>query len=167
VYWLSTVIFLAHIAEEFPRFPAWATRHFGATSRAWYVYSHVALVAIAVIISAHAEATAPRTAWPMLSAAFQWALATNALFHITTSVLFREYSPGLISGALLSLPGTLYLFSHALAAQLLTRPQLAMALGLGTVACAAAVGSLWLRMDFDWRLRRPPRATSAGPPGAA
>ena len=45
LYWLPLVVFLAHIAEEGPRFPQWATRHFGATSRAFYFYSHLVLVA--------------------------------------------------------------------------------------------------------------------------
>ena len=47
-YWLPLIVFIPHMIEEYPRFPAWATRHFGATSKAWYVYSHVLYVTIAV-----------------------------------------------------------------------------------------------------------------------
>jgi hypothetical protein len=155
LYWLPTLVFLAHIAEEFPRFPAWATRHFGATSRAWYVYTHIALVAIAVTISARAEAAAPRTIWPLLAMAFQWVLATNALFHIATTIMFKEYSPGVVTGTLLFLPATAYLFNRVVAAHFFTTVQLASVVAIGTVLGAAVVASLWLPMDLDWRLRRP------------
>jgi hypothetical protein len=40
----------------------------------------------------------------------------------------------------------------------LTQPELVIACGVGILAGAAVIGSLWLRMDFDWRLRRPPEA---------
>lgn len=155
MYWIPAVIFLAHVAEEYPRFPEWATRHFGATSRAWYVYSHIVLVAMTVAISARAEAAAPGSTWPMLATSLQWVLATNALFHITTTFLFREYSPGVVTGAVLFLPATAYLFDRTLREGLLTPLQLAAALALGTVVGAAVVVSLWLHIDFDWRLRRP------------
>lgn len=54
-YWLPLIVFIPHMIEEYPRFPAWATRHFGATSRAWYVYSHILLVAIAVPVCLWAD----------------------------------------------------------------------------------------------------------------
>ena len=155
MYWIPTVMLLAHVAEEFPRFPAWATRHFGTTSRAWYVYSHIALIALSVTVSAQAQVLAPRTAWPILALALQWGLAINSLFHITTSVLFREYSPGVVTGTVLCLAATAYLFHHALVVDLLTISQVVSAVALGTVFSAAAIASLWLRMDFDWKFRRP------------
>jgi hypothetical protein len=93
----------------------------------------------------------------MLATTVQWALAINALFHITTTFLFREYSPGVVTGVLLSLPATGYILNRIVGADLLTPLQLASALALGTGISAAIVASLWLRMDFDWRFRRPER----------
>src|SRR5215216_3637028 len=97
MYWLPSVVFLIHVAEEFPSFPAWATRHFGVTSRAWYVYSHIPLIAGIIAVSALAESR-PGTIWPLLATAGQCTLATNGLFHLVTTFLFREYSPGVIGG---------------------------------------------------------------------
>lgn len=154
LYWLPTVVFLLHVVEELPRFPAWATRHFAATSRAWYVYSHLVLLAMAATMSAQAEAAELRTAWPMLAVAFQWVLGANALFHITTTVLFREYSPGVLTGTFFSVPATAYLSHHAIAAEHVTTAQLGSAVALGIMACVLGVASLWLRMDIGWNLRR-------------
>ena len=61
MYWLPLLVFMAHVAEEYPRFPAWATRHFGATSKAWYVYAHMGLVAIALAICPWAQHAPPQT----------------------------------------------------------------------------------------------------------
>ncbi|MBI3071599.1 MAG: HXXEE domain-containing protein, partial [Deltaproteobacteria bacterium] len=120
VYWLPVLAFAAHIAEEYPRFPEWATRHFGATSRAWYVYSHVPLVFFVIAIAAFAEKAPPQSVWPLLATAIQWVLATNAIFHLVTTRLFREYSPGVVTGTLLFLPTTAYVFWRTLDASLLT-----------------------------------------------
>jgi hypothetical protein len=156
VYWIPAVVFLVHVAEELPRFPAWATRHFGATSRAYFVYSHIVMVPAVVVVSVQAQAAAPRTTWPMVAVAFMWVLGTNALFHIATTVLFREYSPGLVTGVLLAIPATGYLVLRVRAMELLTGQQLAAALVIGTVVSGLVICSLWLHLDFDWRLRRPP-----------
>ena len=154
MYWIPAVVFLTHVMEEYPRFPEWATRHFGATSRAWYVDSHILLIAIAVSICARAEDAAPESLWPVLATSFQWVLATNAIFHIVTTWLFREYSPGLFTATVLFLPATAYMFNRTISEQLLTPLQVASVVGLGTVVGGAAVASLWLPMDFDWKLRR-------------
>lgn len=155
MYWILLLTFIAHIIEEYPRFPEWATRHFGATSRPWYVYSHIPLVILACVVGALAESAPPRTTWPMLATAAQWVLATNACFHLTTTALFREYSPGVYTGTLLFLPGTAYVIRRTVQDDLLTTGQLAVAIGLGTAVGVAVIASLWLRMDFDWRMRRP------------
>jgi hypothetical protein len=153
MYWIPALVFLIHVAEEYPRFPEWATRHFGATSRAWYVYTHILLIAVAVVICARAQDAAPRTLWPLLATSFQWVVATNAIFHIATTLLFREYSPGLFTGTALFPPATAYMFNRTLSEELLTPLQVASVLGLGTVVGGAAVASLWLSMDLDWKLR--------------
>ena len=134
--WLPLLTFFAHMIEECPRLPAWATRHFGATSNAWYVYSHIVLVALIGSICWWAGVS-PAKAWgPLLLIANSWSLACNAGFHIVTTWLFREYSPGVVTGTLLS---------HS---------QIATAVAIGTVWQVGVVAGLWLRMDRDWSLRR-------------
>jgi hypothetical protein len=49
-----------------------------------------------------------------------------------------------------------YLYHKALVMDLLTTLQIASAATLGTAFSAAAIASLWLHMDFDWKLRRFP-----------
>jgi len=154
MYWLATVSFLLHCAEEFPRFPAWATRHFGVTSRPYYVYSHIPLVA-GVITASHLGATGgARSAGVLLATMVQWVLFTNGLFHLVTTFLSREYSPGLVTGTLLFFPATAYVLDRTARGALLSSAQLGGALALGTVLGALVIASLWLRMDLDWRLRR-------------
>jgi hypothetical protein len=157
IYWIPALTFLAHIAEECPRFPEWATRHFGATSLPWYVYSHVPLVAAVLGVSFLAAAAPAGTLFPLLATSVQWAFATNILFHVATTFIFREYSPGIVTAVLLFLPGTAYLFARTVREGLLTPPQVVAAIALGTVIGIAAVASLWMRMDIDWRFRRPAR----------
>jgi hypothetical protein len=151
IRWLPTVTFLVHVAEEYPRFPAWATRHFGATSRAWFVYSHVPLVASLLAISSGALGE-DATAWLLVAA--QWVLFTNALFHAVTTALFHEYSPGVVTGVALFPAGTLLVLRHVHRAEALAPLGFASAIAAGTVAGAAVVASLWLPMDIDWRGRR-------------
>ncbi len=69
---VTPIIFLVHIAEEWRHFPDWATRHFGATSRAWYVYSHIFLIAAISGICAQA-ASEPTRMWTIWAVAVQWA----------------------------------------------------------------------------------------------
>jgi len=43
--WLPLAVFGAHVAEEYVSgFPEWATRHFGTTSRRFFIASHVVLI---------------------------------------------------------------------------------------------------------------------------
>jgi hypothetical protein len=162
VYWVPTIALVVHVVEELPRFPAWATRHFGATSRAWYVYSHVLLLVAFAVVSAEAHADGPGSRWALVGLACQWILAVNALFHVVTTLWFREYSPGVVTGVLGVLPATVYMHSRAVPSGLFPSTQVAFAIGLGAVISAAAIASLWLRADFDWTLQKP----GVSPPAA-
>ena len=146
---VTPLIFLIHIAEEWHRFPAWATRHFGATSRAWYVYSHIVLVAATIGICSIATISPTRT-WTIWAVAVQWGFFTNAIFHVASWRLFREYSPGLFSSVLLFVPVTIW----QLGTTRLDCTGLATALALGSVMGGLAVASLWLNMNIDWKFRR-------------
>jgi len=154
LYWIPAVVFLLHVAEEYPRFPEWATRHFGATSRPYFVYSHIPLVASIVTISFLASRGPVGSTAAFLATGAQCVLVTNALFHIATTVLFREYSPGVVTAAVLFLPSSAYLFQRTLREDLLDARAFAWAAGIGTVMGALVIASLWLHMDLDWRLRR-------------
>jgi Protein of unknown function with HXXEE motif len=152
--WIPALALLAHVVEEYPRFPEWATRHFGTTSRPWYVYSHIPLIAAVLGISFLAATAPAATLFPLLATAVQCALATNAVFHVATTFIFREYSPGVVTAVLIFVPGTAYLVDRTVREGLLTLPQVAVAVAIGTVVGIAVIASLWLPMDIDWRFRR-------------
>ena len=155
MYWLPLMVFVPHMLEEYPWFPAWATRHFGATSRAWYVYSHFVLVAVALPTCLWAESAAPQTWWPVLGTALMITLAVNGAFHVITTCLFREYSPGVVTGVLLFFPVTGHMLFQTIRESLLTTTQVGTAVVIGVAVQIAVIASLYLRMDIDWRFRRP------------
>ena len=160
MYWVPSVVFLLHVMEEFPRFPAWASRHFGHTSRPYFVYSHIPLIGADLAISFFASTGPAGSIAAFLATGAQWVLVTNGLFHLTTTFLFREYSPGVVTGTFLFFPASAYFFLRTWREGLLDPSQLAWAIALGTLAGAAVIASLWLHMDLDWRLQRRPASRS-------
>ena len=154
VYWIPLVVFAAHMIEEYPRFPEWATRHFGATSKAWYVYSHIVLAALVAAACGWASAFPTAAPGQFLVIAISWSLACNAVFHIATTWLFQEYSPGVVTAVLLLLPAATYLLWRVGYDETLATRQIAAAVALGTAVQAGVIASLWMRMDIDWALRR-------------
>ena len=153
IAWLPVAVFAAHIVEEYPRFPAWATRRFGATSRAWYVYSHILLVALVIAVCGWAAGAAPGS-WGVLAwLALAQTLGFNALFHLAASLRWREYSPGLVTGLALMLPAAAWLTWRAGAQGLASGAQIAWALVLAALVQALVIWSLTLEMDIDWRFR--------------
>lgn len=152
-YWLPTVCLLLHVTEEFSRFPAWATRHFGVTTRAWYVYSHIVIAAVfcAVSFLAASEISA---FWIASAFTLQWVLATNAFFHIVAVIRFREYSPGIFTALLVTLPVTYYMASHAVSAELLTFSQFTITIASSLILGGLVIASLWKDVRLSWRFWR-------------
>ncbi len=155
MYWLPLIVFVPHMLEEYPRFPAWATRHFGATSKAWYLYSHIMLVAVALPTCLWAENASPQSWGRILGTSLMVTLAFNGAFHVVTTFLFREYSPGLMTGTLLFFPATGYLLFLTARNSLLTTTQIGTAVVIGAAVQVVVIASLCLRMDIDWRFQRP------------
>ena len=166
-YWLPLIVFIPHMIEEYPRFPAWATRHFGATSKAWYVYSHVLYVTIAVPVCLWAESASSQGWGRIVGTALMITLAINGVFHIVTTFLFREYSPGVVTGTLLFFPATGYMLLLTVRESLLTTPQIGVAVVIGILVQVAVIASLYLRMDIDWRFQRPSAAQQSAAADAA
>ncbi len=126
------------------------------------MYSHIPLVLLAFGLSERASAAPPQSTYPLLATAVVCVIAVNAVFHIVATWKFREYSPGVVTGTLLFLPVTGFVLRRTIANALLTSTQLVIAAVLGVVVGLAIVLSLWLPMDFDWRLRRPSALPSKG-----
>lgn len=158
LHWITAASFVLHVGEELPRFPAWATKRFGATSTPWFVYSHIPLVAAVVATSAWASDADARSTPVVLAMTTQWVLFTNGVFHLASTAVFDEYSPGVVTGTLIYFPATAYLFHRALETERITRGQTWAAIAAGTAISAAVVASLYLELDLDWSLRRRQRA---------
>lgn len=152
-YWLVPAAFVAHCAEELPRFPRWATRHFGTTTTQFYIASHCVLVPI-VAASANAGV---RSGDDQRGAFFATSVAScllaNAGFHLVMSRRFREYSPGLITGFACVAPSASYVLCRARADELISDRRLVAAVLAGGLLNGAVV--LSLRLDMP-RLARLP-----------
>lgn len=138
--------FIAHCAEEYPRFPKWATRHFGTTTPEFYLASHAVLVPVVAAVDAHASHGRPGRFKAWSATALASTLVANAAFHATTTVVFREYSPGVVSGLVLLLPiGAADIRADRQRNELSARAR-ATAIAVGAVINAAIVASLLVDM---------------------
>jgi hypothetical protein len=99
--WLLLVALALHMGEEWSRFPEWATRHFGTTSPRFFLVSHVPIVAVVAWVSWGASRRPAAESFLWWYAFILAAFVTNALFHVATTLVFREYSPGLVTGVVL------------------------------------------------------------------
>jgi uncharacterized BrkB/YihY/UPF0761 family membrane protein len=139
---LLQLLILTHIAEEYYfGFPDWATQLFGTTTTAWYVLSHLLLAPmfIAIIV-----ATYKGLIWGIFFAvALQALIFFNGLFHITTYLLWSEYSPGIIS-QLVIIPLTFIVYKFIFKHKLLTLKETAIGTLVGFFGCTFVVASLLL-----------------------
>lgn len=140
-------IFTFHAVDEyFGGFPEWATRHFGTTSRRFYVVSHVLLVA-AVSVSSMMQVRRPqRRATNLVLGAIVSGFVMNGIFHIETSLRFEEPSPGLRTAIWLLIPGGAATLASLIGGGMLDRRDLTVVIAGGILLNAAAVGSLRLDM---------------------
>lgn len=145
-YWLVPAAFLAHCGEELPRFPRWATEHFGTTTTRFYIASHCVLVPLVLESGARGSGRPGNRRAAFFATSVAAALGLNAVFHIATTALFRRYSPGLVTGVSAVLPASAYTLYRTHRDGLLTDEQLVGAFLTGTALANAAVGSLYVDM---------------------
>ena len=145
-FWLVPAAFGAHIAEELPRFPQWATRHFGTTTKEFYVASHCVLGPAVIACCAAGAKGSGGWKGPFAGAAAASVMVANTIYHLGTTALFREYSPGVVTALVGMLPTSVYALRRTRAEGLLTDEQWLGAILVGNAACLAAVGSLYVDM---------------------
>lgn len=142
---LPAAAFTAHVAEELPRFPAWATRHFGTTTTRFYVASHALLWPTVAGLSVWGAKKGTRLG-AFGASAVAAVMVTNTIYHLGTTALFREYSPGLATAMVGMFPAGVYALWKAREEELLTDEQLVGAFLAGNAAALAAVSSLYVDM---------------------
>lgn len=143
---LTAAIWL-HCAEEFPRFPQWASRHFGGTTtHRFFLASHAVLLLPAVTTAGILPWRAPRSRlgnW--LAAATAAGFVGNSVFHLATTIRWREYSPGVFTAVTIVSPSALATLRLARSRGLRGRSFVAAAV-TGTLLNSLAVASLNLDM---------------------
>lgn len=144
LFWLPSAYFVLHTLEELPTFAAWVTRHFGPYTTESFVFSHIPLILLVMAASVQATRRGRHGAWVVLAVAAQWQFGLNALFHLTTTALFGEYAPGLLTASVLALPLTPYVLRRVWREERLTPRAFVAALALGTLLAVLAVGVLLL-----------------------
>jgi len=139
---LLQLLILVHIAEEYLfGFPVWATRHFGTTTYVWYIVSHLTISVpyIAILIT-----TFRGWKWGVFFAvALQALIFLNGFFHLTTYIMWGDYSPGVISQVVI-IPLTFVIYSLVLRNKLLSMREVLFGTFVGSVACILVIASLLL-----------------------
>jgi hypothetical protein len=143
------MLFFIHFGEEARIYPEWATRHFGTTSMRYFLLSHLPLALFVLLVSWQASRRAtPVDLWPFLALATQWALATVAVFHLGTTMVFREWSPGLGSGTVLLLPLTAYVTRRVVAGSWMTSARALLAGVAGVAGMSGLLATLWIDVQI-------------------
>jgi hypothetical protein len=149
VFWLPYVVLLIHTIEEVPGFSKWATRHFAPMSTYKHVITQVCMILAVLLVSYKASTIGYHGSWVVLAAAFQLHIGLNAVFHVVTTILYKEYSPGLLTAITLSIPSTIFFFNQMCLDGRLTTIELSVSLLAGTIIGTSAIGALFLKQNRE------------------
>jgi hypothetical protein len=138
------VVFVVHTLEEMPQFAAWVSEHFAPMTTEKFAVGHLPLILIVLLCSWRASRPDAPTGWVVMTVAFQWQFAVNAVFHLGTAAWFADYSPGMVTAATVALPVTVWVFAWVRRERLLSGTQQVAAIAIGTAVAAAAIGVLFL-----------------------
>ncbi|MBJ6364080.1 HXXEE domain-containing protein [Paenibacillus sp. GCM10012307] len=145
VFWLPYVVLLIHTIEEIPGFSKWATRHFAPMTAQRHVMLQVGIILVVLLVSYQASTQGNHRLWIILAAAFQLHLGINAVFHVVTTIIYKEYSPGLLTAVTLSIPATLYFFHEICTSGKISSTELVLSLLAGTIIGTSAIAALFLK----------------------
>lgn len=147
--WVTFSLLLLHVMEELlGDFPAWATAHFGTTTLGFYIISHIPLIAGAALIARQAASVTATAVWRGAAVALQGSLAANGIFHIASTLMFGDYSPGLLTSVFLYLPFTVYFFWRGRQSVQLPTSGIIKACVVGAAVALLLEASLILDIDF-------------------
>lgn len=144
LFWLPTGTFILHFLEELPGFAPWASARFAPTSQIEFAVVHIPLIWLVSFASFRAWSSPARTAWRFWALAFQWQFAFNAVFHLGSALVFREYVPGMVMAATVGLPATAALTVGLLRTGLLGTRELVLAVLAGGGIAMIAIGAIFV-----------------------
>lgn len=144
IFFLPSLYIVIHTLEELPGFAAWVDVHFGTHPTDMFALQHIFIWLLVFLISYKAYQKKRASKWVIMATAAQIQFALNALFHITTFVLFQEYSPGVISASAIGIPATIWFLRTIHRSGAVTSKDFAWAALWGTLIAIAAVSFLFL-----------------------
>jgi hypothetical protein len=139
--WLFSAAFAVHVLEEAPGFTDWVNRY---ASEQYSSADFVRNNALGLLLTAGATLVVTRTSNRTVFFVFYSTVLTqqalwNTAFHVSSTVAFSAYSPGLVTSVLVFLPVWRHLTRVALAEGLISRRAVAIAALIGGLIHAAAV----------------------------
>jgi hypothetical protein len=154
ILWFVPIFFTLHNLEEAPGMESWSKRlplkiHPNVTTRQFAIA--VTFLTLAGFLATYiALEYLQNTTGYLIVLGIQAVLLFNAFVpHITTTIGFRMYSPGVITAVILTLPFSWYLFQRAFAENILTWSQFWILLGIAPFATVFfALASLQLGKTF-------------------
>jgi hypothetical protein len=145
LFLLPGLYFILHTLEELPGFAVWVSRYFGTMTTVSFAWNHIPLMLFVLFASYQAFLKGRHGGWVLLATAAMWQFFLNALFHLSTALLFADYSPGMVTAAVLGLPFTYYFFKRVWQEKRLNARELTGAISLGILFAATAIGVLFLQ----------------------
>ncbi|TAH32857.1 HXXEE domain-containing protein [Candidatus Saccharibacteria bacterium] len=138
------IYYILHTLEELPYFAPWVSRHFADLSPLTFALFEIPAILFVLLVSYKAFVKQRHGVWVILAVAAQVQFAFNALFHLSTAFLFNEYSPGMVTGAVLGLPLTIFFMDRVWQEKRLNHKELSIAIVLGATFAAAAISLLFI-----------------------
>ena len=134
IYWLITAQWLAHFADEWMfGLPTWCTRHFETLPGSFWISMMTVLTVPIIMLGWMASRQSAGSGIRLFCAGVQMLFFSNAFFHLITTYVFGEYSPGTATGVVLFLPLSLLLWRAVLREHEVTKSSFATALAAGLV----------------------------------
>lgn len=132
ILWLVPIVYLIHIIEESPRFPAWAVKIRMITSMSFKEFALgniIFMVYVLVSVSLAIFYTSELTLVLGLSTA-AW-IFSNFLIHAYYTLRYGEYSPGVVTASALYAPVTVFIFYNFLVSGILSTLDIILAIIIG------------------------------------
>jgi hypothetical protein len=134
IYWLITVQWLAHFADEWLfGLPDWCTGHFAPAPESFWVPMMFVVTVPMSLLGWMASRPSAGSGIRLVCAGVQMLFFSNAFFHLITTVVFGEYSPGTASAVVLFLPLSFFLWRAVLREPGVTKISFTTALVAGFV----------------------------------
>lgn len=144
VFFLPAVYIVIHTLEELPGFGAWVETYFGSHPTGMFAAQHILIWLLVFFISYKAYRAQRHGAWVILATAAQIQFGVNALFHLTTFIMFQAYSPGVITGTAIAIPSTILYLRFTKREARINDRELAWATLWGVLIAAAAISVLFI-----------------------